>query len=242
MNKILKLLVYALSASGLLTASFLVFASVAGIPLSSLPMIGSFFPEPELEASEPPEPATLDAQIDQDRRPPDQVLEASANPLHSFQLTAPWSSKGLEALELRLEARIATLEERTQVFKKREREQDERARRYDKKFIELEIMRENLLQQSDESSARQEELDTEALAKEAERRAGLQRASVLYAEDDGNAASDASMLLSTYPATEAGEILRLLEPERAAQLMKEIHKQGDEIQLQLVNAGFSRGK
>lgn len=238
MNKILKILVYALSGGGLLTASFLVFASVAGIPLSTLPLVGSFFPAPETEAVEPPEPATLEAQIDQDKRPPDQVLEASANPLHSFQLPPPWSSKALEALELRLESRIATLEERTQALKEREREQDERERRYDKMFIQLEIMRESLLQQSDESSALKEELDTEALAEEAENRERLKRAAALYIE--GDAADAAKMLLATYPPEEAGEVMRHLDTERVAEMMMEINKTADPSDLRKVNDAYTR--
>lgn len=238
MNKILKYLIYALSGSGLLIASFLVFASVAGIPLSNLPMIGGFFPEPETEASEPPDPATLEAQIDEDRRPPDQVLEASANPLHSFQLESPWSTKQLETLEQRLEARIATLEERTQDLKEREREQDERERRYDKMFIQLEIMRENLLQQSDESSALQQELDTAALADEAGRRDALKKAATLYEEGDVTIA--AKMLMDTYSAEDAGEVLRNLDTERVAKLMVEINNLEDPIVLRRVTAAYTR--
>lgn len=238
MNKILKYLVYALSGGGLLIASFLVFASIAGIPLSALPLVGGFFPKPELEASEPPDPATLEAQIDEDKRPPDQVLESSANPLHSFQLDTPWSTKQLETLELRLEARIATLEERTQALKEREREQDERERRYDKMFITLEMMRENLLQQSDESSALQEELDNAAMADEASRRDRLKKASVLYEDYDATVA--AKMLLDTYSAEDAGELMRNLEAERVTELMVEINKLGDPAVLRQVTEAYTR--
>ena len=239
MNKLFKILVYLLSGAGLLTASFLVFASVAGIPLSTLPLIGSFFPEPEMEASAPPDPATLEAQIDLDRRPPDQVLEASANPLHSFQLEGPWSPKQLEGLELRLEARIATLEERTHALKVREREQDERERRYDVMFMQLEVLKERLSEQSDEGTARQEELDTEAMTVEATRRDSLKRAAVLYEEGDDTALA-AKQLLATYAPEDVGEVLRNLEPERVAELLREISEMGDPIVLRKVTAAYTR--
>lgn len=238
MNKILKSLVYALCGSGLLTASFVVIASVVGIPLSNLPMIGGFFPEPELEGSEPPQPSTLEAQIDEDRRPPDQVLEASASPLHSFQLETPWSTKQLEALEQRLEARIAVFEERTQALKEREREQNERERRYDKMFIQLDVMRESLLLQSDESAARQEEIDTEALAKEAGRRDSLKRAAVLY--EEGDPADAAKMLLATYSPEDAGEVLRYLDASRVTELMTEINNSPDPLVLRKVTEAYTR--
>lgn len=240
MNKILKILAYGLGGVGLLTASFLVFASLGGVPLSTLPVVGGFFPVPEEQAAAPPEPATVEAQIDEDRRPAEQVLDTTTSPLYTFTISDPWSATELEALESSLEAQMSKLKERERDLIARERDLDERARQYDRLFTELEVMRSNLLDQSDEAAARRAEQEREIQAAESQRLESLKRAATLYA--DGDVKQAGRMLLDAYDASEAGVILGLLGPERAAELVSAIHKVADAQEYRAITEAYSQAR
>lgn len=240
MNKILKILAYGLGGIGLLTASFLVFASLGGVPLSTLPVVGGFFPTPPEKEAAPPEPATVEAQIDEDRRPPEQVLNTTTSPLYTFTISDPWSATELEALESSLEAQMAKLKERERDLIERERDMDERARQYDRLFTELEVLRSNLLDQSDEAAALRAEEERAIQAAEAQRLESLKRAATLYA--DGDAKQAGRMLLDAYDAREAGDILSLLDPERAAELVSAIHKSADAQEYRAITEAYSKAR
>ncbi len=238
MNKLLKILAYGLGGVGLLIASFLVFASLGGVPLSTLPLVGGIFPMPPEKEAAPPEPATVEAQIDEDRRPAEQVLDTTTSPLYTFTISDPWSATQLESLEQSLEAQMAKLMERERDLIERERDMDERARQYDRLFTELEELRSNLLDQSDEASALRAEEERAAQAAEMQRLEGLKRIVSLYA--DGDAKQIGRQLLDAHDSREAGEILSMLDPERAAELVSAIHKTADPQEYRAITEAYSR--
>lgn len=237
MNKILRLLAYGMGGSGLLAASFLIFASLGGVPLHTLPVVGSLFPTPESElASLPPEPATVEAQVDQDSRRPQQVIDTTTSPLFTFSIQDPWSATELQALEDALDAQKARLTELEAELTDRERELTNRARRYDRLFTELEVMRESLIDQSDEAVAQREENERKLEAEKAERLESLKRVAALYA--DGDPKQVAGLLLG-HQAQEAGEILSLLGEGRAAELLLAIQKVADPREIRAITEAYA---
>ena len=240
MNKIFKLLAYSMGGLGLLTASFLVFASLGGVPLYTLPVIGSFFPEPDDQlASLPPEPATVEAQVDLDSRPPTQVIDTATSPLFTFSIQDPWSATELEALEQALEGLKETLLNRESALIDRERELKEKERNYQRRYTQLEEMRESLIDQLGEVDALAAEKKREAEAAKAERTESLRRVAALYAE--GDAKSVANLLLGRQPS-EAGEILSLLGPERASELVLALQKVADEQEIRAITDAYAEAR
>ena len=163
-------------------------------------------------------------ELEQDLRSPQQVLHESASPLKSFLLPSGFSADELAKLEQELERRMAEVDVRARDLDERERTLEQDRQLYDDLFAELEILRESLLDQSDEAQARDEELAARGAALEAGRRANFATlARTLYDEDTGGAkAKDLAPMLNAYQPEDAALILIALPPERATALVTEV--------------------
>ena len=221
MNKIILILAGALTASLLLLGTFVVSAAMRGADLSTLPVVGSLFPEPT-EASVDPDvedPITsIEDEVREDRRPDTQVIESAASPLQAFLLPTPWNASDLEALETTLQNRMTELDQREQALEERERQLAESQRHLADLQAELERVRTGLIEERDETDAMREQAEREKEAEAARRVADLRRMSNIFSEGDADDA--ARMLMDTYTPEQVGIVLSGLQAERVRELLQ----------------------
>lgn len=223
-SKPLKYVAYGLGAVTLLAGSFFLFAALSGTPLSELKTVGSAFPGEKLG------PATASQalphhqdELNGDRRPVEQVLGDAASPLRAFMLPTGFSAAELKALETSLERRMAELDSRYRELDKREAQLDLDRELYDELFTDLEGLRTGLLEQEAEQTALSEELDAGQAALKAKRKAQFATLAPMYADGRGK-----GLMLAKYAADEAALILAALTPQRASELISEIHKKDED--------------
>jgi hypothetical protein len=223
-SKPIKYLAYGLGALALLAGSFFLFAALSGTPMSELKTVGGAFPEdsqePATASQAMPHPQD---EIEQDRRPPEQVLGDATSPLRAFMLPIGFSAGELGELESALERRMAELDLRSRELDERDDQLKQDRQLYDELFTELEGLRSGLLEQEAEQEARAEELDAGQAALKAERRSRFATLAPMYAEGRNK-----GLMLAKYTPDEAALILSSLTPQRAAELITEIHKKDED--------------
>lgn len=226
MKKPLKIALLSAGGFTLLSGTFLLFAAMSGTPMHQIPGIGGFFPAPPEEdtaaVDEDPAPSNSREELAQDRRSVGQILERARSPLQAFLLPNPFSAGELENLADALKRQQGVLHEEQVDLARQRTELEEEKQHYRDLFAELEDLRSNLVRQSEEQSARAEEIqrDRDALA-ELER-ASFRSLATIYAE--GKAKDMAAMLTAAYAPEQAALVLAALPEDRAAALLAEIHK------------------
>ncbi len=238
-GKILKYVAYGLGAVTLLAGSFFLFAALSGTPLSEMQGVGAAFPEKESTPANASQalPHPQD-ELDGDRRSSEQILQEAASPLKAFLLPSGFSAAELSELESALKKRMAELDRRSRDLDEREKQLEEDRALYDELFAELEVLRNNLLEQSEEAEARSEEVAAKEAALQQSRRANFAAlAKTFYGEDAGKP-EEVAPLLVKYSPEDAALILIALPDERAAKLVTAVMRQagGDERAMALQRA------
>ena len=228
---------YTLGGSALVAGSFVLFTGLSGTPLSAIPGIGSFFPQPVAVGGpdgEAAPPMDVREELDGDRRPVGELVERARSPLHAFLLPSPYSAGELAALEQRLEARLREVEIRERELERRECEVAEEREHYRELFAELEELRNGLVREAEENRVRQEEIESERAGLAESERESYRAVAAIYAE--GKARDAAGMLAKTYEPDRAALVLCALEDERAAAILAEIHRGDPEAGARYVDA------
>jgi hypothetical protein len=227
MDKLMKNAAYGTGAAVLLAGSFSLFAALSGTEMSEMKGVGGAFPDAEQAAATASQgfPHPQD-ELDGDRRSTEQVLHESASPLKAFLLPSGFTAGGLAELEQELEQRMAEVDLHARDLDEREKVLEQDRQLYDELFADLEVLRESLLDQSDEARARDEELAARNAALQAQRRASFATlARTIYDEDSGGAkAKDLAPMLRAYEPEDAALILVALPAERATSLVTEVLK------------------
>jgi hypothetical protein len=220
MNKIILIIAGIAAGILLLVGTFVTAAGMLGADLHALPAVGGLFPEP-IEQSLDPElnelNTSVEAQVEADMRSPEQVVDNSASPLHSFLLPSPWSSDELEDLERQLKTRLNALTEAEKDLDQRKASLEESQRHLAELQAELESVRNGMIDERDETVALQEEVKNEEAAAAEKRVESFKQMSSLFAEGDADEMS--KMLLDMYTPDEIGLVLAGLPPERVQELM-----------------------
>ncbi len=223
MNKLLLIFAGVSTAGLLLMGTFVTAAAMRGADLSTLPVVGSLFPEPteaslDTELEEPV--AAIEDEVRDDRRTPVQVMESAASPLQAFLLPTPWNASDLEELEAALQNRMNQLQQRESELDERERQLAESQRHLADLQAELERVRTGLIEERDETDAMREQNEREQEAEAARRVADLRRMSNIFSE--GDAEETARMILDTYTPEQVGIVLSGLPAERVRELLQGI--------------------
>ena len=221
MKNLTTYLAYGLGGSGLIAGSFVLFAAFSGTPLSKVAGVGSFFPQ---DATDPvasnQDLENPEDELQEDRRSPEQVLQSARGPLHAFVLPSPFSATDLEKLEASLENRIRDFDLRDRELDRREAQLEEDRLHYVDLLVELEQMRNALLEMDDERVAQTEELERDIEAFTESEKQGYRRMATLYEGDETKELAE--MLMKVYEPDKAALILTALSPEQVSLLLGEI--------------------
>lgn len=223
MNKLLLLFAGVSTAGLVLVGTFVTAAAMRGADLSTLPVVGTLFPEPteaSIDADVEEPMAAIEDEVRDDRRTPVQVIESAASPLQAFLLPTPWNASDLEQLEQALQNRMAELDLREDQLEERERQLAESQRHLADLQAELENVRTGLIEERDETDAVREQTEREKEAEAARRVADLRRMSNIFSE--GDAEESSRMLLDTYTPEQVGIVLSGLTAERVRELLQGI--------------------
>jgi hypothetical protein len=231
MLKPVELALLGLGGTSLFSVCFLGFASVAGVPMHTLPVVGAFFPAPEVPEAEPPEPEEPDPtdsesltpqrRLSNDER---RMLESNIASLASWVLPPPLDAKEINDLVAELRDANSDLGRREQELELREAQIAEQMLALGQRASVLEQMRAEL--DSREDALEQRRLQLEQLAGTLQRTdlvrtesadRELTRKAMLFAEGD---AADVASRIVAYPADEAAAILDKLEDQRAIEILQ----------------------
>lgn len=210
----LKIAIGALVALFLFLGSFLLFAALSGTPMHELAVVGQFFPAPQEPVEQ--EPMDLVEEVQEDRRPPEVVLESATVPLHSFLVQSPFSAEELDDLQRKLKAKITENEALRKDLLMRSADLDVREEHLENRWRELEEIRGALSERELELSQRDQELARDEEAQKEREESSWSAMSTLFADGDP---SELSERLLTIAPDKAALILRALPGERAAELM-----------------------
>ncbi len=221
MNRILEILALALGGTSLFALCFLGFASMAGVPMHDVAVLGKLFPEPA-EHGEEGEHATLVEGTGQavheepEFASDSQVIEASIGVLGAFSLAPPFSAEELKSLADKLKLKRTQLDVRLKDLEARSQELDGREEMLAEQFQALEELRGRLEAFEQELSVRAEEVSrAEAVASQEEERKWKKLAELLEGLDP----EEAGKRITAYSPVEATQILRHFEEDLALQIL-----------------------
>ena len=228
MAKPLELAFLAGGGLGLFSLCFVGFAAMAGVPMHTLPVVGSFFEEPEpvedpledLATDEPVDPASEVLYPDKPTKDEErEILGASLGVIGSFAVQAPFDREELAALVEELEQRRTELDERYAELEKREEGIEAQVLFLQERSSELERVRESIearhLELAEELArieTAREELERERAEADLSSEEKLARKAELFAEGEPELAAQRLVPMG---AEQAGKLLRRLDPERA---------------------------
>lgn len=215
MNRIIEYVAMALGGLSLFAVCFMGFAVMAGKPVNSLPVVGSFFEAPDLNEEDPSTTAQATPTTPPRQRKDEDIVHSSLGVLGAWTLPSPYTVEELRTLTDELKARRFRLEQREADVDRREAELADRDAQVDERFAGLEAMRSQL-----------ESYEAELAKREAELRSGEEAAELLQDQKWADVAAmigaldaDASNALVEYSPEEAAKILRQLDPETAAGIL-----------------------
>jgi flagellar motility protein MotE (MotC chaperone) len=232
MSKPLETVLLGAAGLGLFGLCYVGFAAIGGVPMHTLPVVGSFFPAPppvedpvaEMVAQEGERP---DADLLYPDRPSPrqakEIIGASLGVIGSFAVHAPFEREELERLVAELEARETTLVERLRAIEEREAQVEEHLLALQERSTDLDNLRAAIESDYAAIAAEREVLAAERAAFErSQASAGegeqerLKRKAELFVDGEPDVAAQRLVPLG---AEEAGKILRLLPPDRARQIL-----------------------
>ncbi|MEZ6014496.1 MAG: hypothetical protein R3F49_05240 [Planctomycetota bacterium] len=222
MSDIAKYVAYGLGGSTLLAGSFFLVAALTGTPLHSLKAVGGLFPpEPKAEQGASDELPEIEEQLEGDTRSPEQIFDAARSSLTAFNLQDPFSAQELSSIENRLLMKMEELDRRSRSLDEREALLERDADFLDRRLKEFERLKMQLLAESDEQSAKVQEID-------ANREALAAREAQIYKNmapqyEDGEPDVTAAQLMNVYEPEEAAKVLKHLSDERVRELLSAIH-------------------
>jgi len=214
MNRLLEILAMALGGCSLFAVCFLGFASMAGVPMHEVAVVGRFFPEPE---APPAEHAVVESSPADQGPPTDQeVLATSLGALGAWSLTPPFTAQELKGLADELKLKRLQLEQGIRDQNERAKELDARESMLMEQFQALEDLRARLEAFEQELLVRSEEVARgEAAASVQEDRKWKNLADLFGGLD----AEEAGRRLTAYPPAEATKILLRLEEDLALEVL-----------------------
>jgi flagellar motility protein MotE (MotC chaperone) len=214
MNRLLEILAMALGGCSLFAVCFLGFASMAGVPMHEVAVIGRFFPEPP---APPEERATLEVEPAQGAPLEDQdVLSASLGALGAWSLTPPFTAQELKGLADELKLKRLQLEQGIRDQNERRQELDAREAMLLEQFKALEDLRARLEAFEQELLLRSEEVarDEAAVGEQDDRK--WKKLADLFGGLDSE---EAGKKLIAYPPAEATKILLRLDQDQALEIL-----------------------
>lgn len=222
MNHLFKYLAYGLGSLTLVAGSFFLFTAVSGTPLSKVGGVGKLFPErPEAPATSSRELPEIETLLENDTRSSDQIFDAARSPFATFTLQDPFSEIELARLENLLHMRKDQLDKREASLDERERflDQDEEALK--RRFDDLERLKAQILDESEDQRARTEELAAGEKAQAARESELYKSMAPLYEDNEPEVAS--RMLMNMYAPEEAAKVLEHMSDDRVRELLEAIH-------------------
>src|SRR5262245_14972336 len=214
MNRLLEILAMALGGCSLFAVCFLGFASMAGVPMHDVAVIGRFFPEPE---APPEEHAAVESAPAEPGEPSDQeVLAASLGALGAWSLTPPFTAQELKGLADELKLKRLQLEQGLRDQNERAKELDSREAMLVEQFQALEDLRARLEAFEQELQLRSQEVEREETAAGVQEDRKWKNLADLFSGLD---AEEAGRRLTAYPPAEATKILLRLEQDLALEIL-----------------------
>jgi flagellar motility protein MotE (MotC chaperone) len=218
MNRILEIAAMALGGLSLFAVCFLGFATMAGVPLHSVAVIGNLFPEP---AAKPDYVATTGGELEPAPRRPDPaaVYQSSLGVLGTWSLESPFSADELKSLVDEVKLKKEQLNVELKNVARRAGELDAREEALAEQYGAL-----------DELRARLEAFETELLMRsaEVERDEGAKAA-----QDDRTYKKLASLISGIQDPKEAGLRLTAYSPEEATKIL--LHLTPEKKALEILN-------
>lgn len=213
MNKLLEIGVLSVGGLCLFAVSFVGFALSAGVPMRDVAVIGPLF-----EASDPaPEPVEKAAPVAREPELTDeQVIQSNLGLLSTWSFESTVDPQEIEAIVDRVKAKEEDLDRREAQIAEQESYVADRMEALSEQHEVLEEIRAELEAMDSRLRLRQEEVRRDEDAELEKSRAHWVETSKLFA--DGDTGALAQRLLKFSPE-EAGQILRALSPDRAAELL-----------------------
>jgi|GEM_PF-1728188 len=236
MPKPLELALLGIGGTSLFAVCFVGFASVAGVPMHSLPVVGALYETPEPLEEEPVEAPVDPTRAEELAPKPDfgpsdrAVLQDAIASLGGWALPPPFEMEELGRLTAELRQGREDNERREQLLDSRELQLEDEYDRLQKRSIEFDEMRQDL--EAREAQLARDRSEIEQLATELERPdlvrdENADRELLLKAQmfKDGDA-DTAAERLTAYPAAEAAQILHKLENDtRAIEILNALPKE-----------------
>jgi flagellar motility protein MotE (MotC chaperone) len=230
MSKPIEMALLGLGGTSLFAVCFLGFASVTGVPMHTLPLVGTFFPAPEQpEPDEPerivPDPTRMESLMPQQRLSNEdrRVLESNIASLGGWILPPPFEAEELGKLVGELRLAQGEVARREQELEARESQIAEEMLSIGQRSAVLDQMRQELDQREAELERRRVQLEQLAgslqrtdLVRDENTDRELTRKSLFFAEGE---AADAATRLAAFPADEAAAILKKLDETRAIEIL-----------------------
>jgi flagellar motility protein MotE (MotC chaperone) len=223
MNSLLKYIAFSVAAIVLFAGSFLIFAALSGAPMHEVAVVGRFFQAPERTGEDAAlavhVPSDLVAEVEQDKRPSRQVLAEAATPLSAFLLQSPFSAQELSGLQKELKNRLESARRLQIELKQKLDDVGARELQLEERWIELEQIRNGLIEQDLELAQRQDELERDARTQGEREDASWTSMAKVFEEGKPK---DLAKNLVMFEPDEAARILRALPETRASALIREL--------------------
>lgn len=226
MPKPLELALLGIGGTSLFAVCFVGFASVAGVPMHTLPVVGGLYDAPEVIEEGPVEVPVDPTNPDELAPKPDfgpadrAVISDAIATLGSWTLPPPFEIEELVRLTEEVRQAREDNERREQLLDSRELQLEEEYDRLQKRVLEIDEMRKDL--EAREESLARDRAGIEQLATELERPdlvrdenedRELLRKALLFKDGDAETAAER---LTAYPAAEAALILHKLGDDTRA--------------------------
>ncbi len=221
MSNIIKYVAYGLGGTTLAAGSFFLVASLSGTPLNALKGVGGLFPaEPKAELVDKSALSELEEELERDTRSDQQLFDAAKSPLTAFKMQDPFSATELSRLENHLQLKIAELEKRQRSLDDKEALLDQDAAYIEMQLQKLAELKDKLLNESDEQRALGEEIEANRKALAAREVEVYKHMAQQYV--DGEPEVVAQQLMNVYEADEAAKVLKNLQSDRVAEILRAI--------------------
>ncbi len=218
MNKTLQYALFAAGGVALFAGTFVGVASLSGVPMHEVAVIGGLFSAPE------PTPVSPELEALAEREPQlsgREALERQAGLLGAFMVESPFTGTELHKLQDELKGKFQENRLLSERLRVRELELEEWEKTLGEKYNELADMRTKLEEMESSIALRYAELERDEAAKRGRELAGWKAQAALYAGGKPEtsakmlaeeAPADAAIILRELGADQAGEILRLVQP------------------------------
>jgi flagellar motility protein MotE (MotC chaperone) len=214
MNRILEIAAMALGGLSLFAVCFLGFATMAGVPLHQVALIGNLFPEPpempeviEIDELEP-----MPAALGSDTR----VYEASLGVLSAWTIESPFSGAELKSLAEELKLKREQLRQEIKELDRRKGEIDAREEALAEQFTALDEIRAKLEAFETELLLRAEEVARDEAVKASQDERVFMKLGELFTQ---LTSAEAKLRLTAYSTADATKILLHLPEKRAVEII-----------------------